>query len=93
MLQSNVHMVEINIFYAISFQARVLCEKASNLRVADDTFTMTHRVAADDLSALNVQGGVGKVAAGLRRGSGQDAALGHNQEQDGVGEGKSGGLS
>ena len=52
---------------------------------------MTHRVAADDLSALNVQGGVGKVAAGLRRGSGQDAALGQNQEQDG--EGKSGGVS
>ena len=91
MLQCNVHMVENNMFYAISFQAHVLCEKASNLRVADDTFTMTHRVAADDMSALDVQGGVGKVAAGLRRGSGQDAALGLNQEQDG--EGKSGGLS
>merc|ERR550534_464796 len=34
------------------------------------------------------EGGVGKVAAGLRRGSGQDAALGENQEQDR--EGKSG---
>ena len=84
-------MVENNIFHAIGFQAHMLCEKASNLRVADDTFTMTHKVAADDMSALNVQGGVGKVAAGLRRGSGQDAALGQNQEQDG--EGKSGGLS
>ena len=91
MLQCNVHMIENNIFYAIGFQALVFCEKASNLRVADDTFTMTHRVAADELSALDVQGGVGKVAAGLRRGSGQDAALGHNQEQDG--ESKSGGLS
>ena len=59
--------------------------------MADDSFAMKRRVAADDMSVLNVQGGVGKVAAGLRRGSGQDAALGQNQEQDG--EGKSGGLS
>ena len=47
MLQCNVHMMENNIFYAIGFQAHVFCEKATNLRVADDILTMTHRVAAD----------------------------------------------
>ena len=35
-------MVENNIFYAIGFQAHVFCEKATNHRVADDTFTMIH---------------------------------------------------